>query len=51
MNNYEFNYDDVLQQVKNFLFSLGIIPYDERDIALDGELHRFRTKDDKAGQT
>lgn len=45
-----FDYGDIHRQVLEFLGSLGIQPYDERDIVLDGELHRYRIHDDKPGQ-
>lgn len=46
---YTFNHEDVLQQVLDFMRSLGIEPADST-IQLDGEIHRFSTRDDKQGQ-
>lgn len=43
-----FDYDEIIHQFLNFLNGLGIQPYDERDIVIDGELHRYRTHDDKS---
>ena len=48
---YNFDDNDIRQQVLDFLASLGMQPHDERDIILDGELHRYRTHDDKPYQT
>ena len=48
---YNFDYSDIKQQVLDFMRSLDIQPYDERKIIIDGELHRYRTHDDKASQT
>ena len=48
---YNFDYNDIKQQVLDFMRSLDIQPYDERKIIIDGELHRYRTHDDKASQT
>ena len=46
----DFDYEDIRRQVMEFLASLNIQPYDESDIVLDGELHRYRIHDDKQGQ-
>ena len=45
-----FNYEDIRRQVIEFLSKLGIQPYDESNLIFNGELHRFRTRDDKAGE-
>ena len=45
-----FDYGDIRRQVLDFLGKLGIEPYDEADIILDGKLHRFRLRDDKQGE-
>lgn len=45
-----FDYSDIRRQVLEFLAKLDIQPYDESDIVLDGELHRYRIHDDKQGQ-
>ena len=45
-----FDYSDIRKQVLEFLKKLDIQPYDESDIVLDGELHRYRIHDDKPGQ-
>lgn len=44
------SFDDanIRRQVLDFLASLDIQSHDERDIILDGELHRFRVHDNKA---
>lgn len=42
-----FEYEDIRRQVLEFLGKLGIEPYDENDVILDGKLHRFRLRDDK----
>ena len=46
-----FEYGDIHRQVLEFLVKLGITPYDESDIVMDGKLHRFRTCDDKSSET
>lgn len=43
-----FDYDDIKRQFLDFLADLGIQPYDDRDIIIDGELHRYRIHDDKS---
>lgn len=43
-----FDYDDIKHQFLDFLNSLGIQPYDEQDIVIDGELHRYRIHDEKS---
>ena len=45
-----FDYSDTRRQVLEFLAKLDIQPYDDTDIILDGELHRFRLRDDHSGQ-
>ena len=45
-----FDYNDIYKQVLDFLAKLGIEPYDTSDIVLDGNLHRFRTRDDTSGE-
>ena len=45
-----FDYSDIHRQVLEFLNKLDIQPYDESDVKLDGELHRYRVHDDKPGQ-
>ena len=45
-----FDYGDIRRQVLDFLAALGIQPYDESEIILDGKLHRFRLRDDKSGE-
>ena len=45
-----FEYEDIRRQVLEFLAKLGIEPYDDSDIVMNGELHRFRLRDDKQGQ-
>ena len=45
-----FDLGDIQRQVFAFLDKLDIRPYDEHDIVLDGDLHRFRIHDDKQGQ-
>ncbi len=45
-----FDHDDILKQVLAFMAKLGIEPYSESDIILTGELHRFRTREDKASE-
>ena len=45
-----FDYEDIRRQVLDFLHKLGIEPYDESEIILDGKLHRFRTRDDTSGE-
>ena len=45
-----FDYSDTRRQVLDFLAKLDIQPYDDTDIILDGELHRFRLRDDHSGQ-
>ena len=45
-----FEYNDILKQVLEFLAKLGIEPYDESELILDGELHRFRLRDDKPSE-
>ena len=47
---HSFNLDEVRQQILEFLQSLEIQPYDESDLILDGELHRYRTHDDKGSE-
>ena len=47
MKSFNFNHEDVRQQFIDFMHSLGIQPYDERDLIFDGELHRYRVHDDK----
>ena len=42
--------EEVRVQVLKFMESLGIQPLDERDIILDGELHRYRTHDDRVSE-
>ena len=44
---YSFNYSDIKQQVLDFMRSLNVQPHDDKDIVIDGELHRYRTHDDK----
>ena len=46
-----FDYNDILKQVLAFMAKVGIEPYSESDIVLTGELKRFRTREDKAGET
>ena len=45
---YSFNYSDIKQQVLDFMRSLNVQPRDERDIIIDGYLHRYSTHDDKS---
>lgn len=45
-----FDYSDIHKQVLDFLAKLDIQPYDESELVLDGELHRFRLRDDHSGQ-
>ena len=45
-----FNNGDIRKQVMEFLAKLDIQPHDETDIMLDGELHRFRLRDDKPSE-
>ena len=45
-----FDYNDILKQVLDFLAKLGVEPYDESELILDGELHRFRLRDDKPSE-
>ena len=45
----EFDYSSIRQQVIDFMGSLGIQPHSDDDIVLDGELHRYRTHDDRPG--
>ena len=45
-----FDYNDILKQVLDFLAKLGIEPYSQSDIVLDGEMHRFRTNEDKPSE-
>ena len=45
-----FDYGDIRRQIMDFLAKLGIEPYDESEIILDGKLHRFRTRDDTSGE-
>ena len=45
-----FKTEDIRRQVLEFLAKLGIEPYDETDIVMNGELHRFRLRDDKSGE-
>lgn len=47
----EINLDDARSQLLAFMHSLDIQPYNEHEIILDGELHRYRTHDDKSGAT
>ncbi len=42
-----FDFDDVKRQFLGFLAKLGIQPYDERDIVIDGDIHRYRIHNDK----
>ena len=42
-----FDHEDIRKQVLDFLAKLGIQPYNDSDIILDGELHRYRVHDDK----
>lgn len=44
----EINLEDARRQFIDFMERLGIQPHDDRDIILDGELHRYRTHDDRA---
>lgn len=46
----EIDLKDARRQVLDFMKSLDIQPYDESEIELDGELHRYRTHDDKASE-
>lgn len=48
MYRYTFDYADIKQQFINFMYKLGVQPYDERDVIIDGELHRYRVHDDKS---
>ncbi len=45
-----FDHNDILRQVLAFLTKLGIEPYDESDIVIKDELHRFRTREDNASE-
>ena len=45
---YSFDYSDVKQQVLDFMRSLNVQPHDDKDIIIDGSLHRYRTHDDKS---
>lgn len=45
--NFTFEETDIRKQVLDFMRSLGIQPYDEHSIILDGNIHRFRTIEDK----
>ena len=45
----EINLEDARRQFLDFMESLGVAPYEESEIQLDGELHRYRTRDDKLG--
>ena len=47
---YNISFDDVKRQVLDFMNSLGIEPYEESDLYYNGEICRFRTKEDKSGQ-
>lgn len=42
-----FDPNDILKQVLAFMSKLGIEPYSESDIVINGELQRFRTREDK----
>jgi putative DNA primase/helicase len=46
-----FSYDDIRKQVLNFMTSLEIQPYDERELIFDGEIHRYRIHNEKRGHT
>ena len=45
-----FEYEDIRRQVLEFLAKLGIEPYDDSDVVINGELHRFRLRDDKPSE-
>ena len=52
MDNFKFSDYDIQQQVIQFMLQNGIIPYDQNMlIDTDGNIHRFRTRDDDAGET
>ena len=48
MYRYTFDYADIKQQFIDFMYKLGVQPYDEREVIIDGELHRYRVHDDKS---
>ena len=50
MNTYNFNLSDIQQQVIQFMLQNSIVPHDQNmPIFTDGRIHRFRTRDDSAG--
>ncbi len=53
MQQYHFNEYDIQRSVLNFILSLGILPanLNEQDIILDGQIHRFKTREDKGSNT
>ena len=48
--NYQFNEDEVKEQVLDLMRQNGITSYEKLDIQLDGKVHRFRTADDKPSE-
>lgn len=48
---YDFDAEDIRRQLLDYLTSLDIQPYDESEIILDGELHRYRVHDEARGHT
>ena len=49
---FDFNFDEVKKQLLDFMTSQNIMPYEDSFSAfrLDGEIHRFRTREDKQGE-
>ena len=45
-----FDYSNIRRQVLEFLAKLSIQPYNDSDIVLDGNLHRFRVHGDKPSE-
>lgn len=48
MSQYNIDYADIIEQFKKFMDGLGVQPYDDRDIVIDGTIHRYRVHDDKS---
>lgn len=51
MDFYDFNDDFIRQHVLHFMRSHNIEPDDNENIFLDGILHRYKTREDKQGET
>ena len=49
--NYTFEETDIRKQVLDFMHSLGIAPIKNDSLTLDGQIHRYKTENDRGSET